>query len=187
MLRPTPGRLIYLLVGLVIGLAALFLYSSVAGFPAYGPFTRATAATSQLKAPTEFSGASLSRSVTANQTATKNAVVLRVNTLEEYGDGFSLTYSLISGQPGEAAPVLQPDRFDVTDDKGGSYHLSTAQSSGNVGAGMSTGYLTFTPAPNADARTLIVSVPHLIAVGAIAETNATKILDGPWQVQIPLR
>jgi hypothetical protein len=186
MFRPTPGRLVYLLVGLVVGLAALYVYSSVAGFPAFLPFLRPTTAP-VVKAPTEFSGASISRSFLANQSITKNAVVLRVNTVEEYGDGFSLTYSLLSGQPGDAAPVLQPDRFDVSDDQGEIYHLSAPESSGTVGAGLSTGYLTFTPALSANARTLTVSVPHLIAVAGVAEANTSKILDGPWQVQVPLR
>lgn len=186
MFRPTPGRLVYLLIGLVVGLAALFVYSSVAGFPAFLPFVRPST-TSSVKAPTEFSGASLSRALLANQTVTKNAVVLRVNTVEEYVDGFSLTYSLLSGQPGDAAPVLQPDRFDVTDDKGGIYHLSAPESSGTVGAGLSTGYLTFTPALSADARAITVSVPHLVTVAGIAGASTSKILDGPWEVQVPLR
>jgi hypothetical protein len=186
MLRPTPGRLIYLLVGLVIGIGVLFAYTSVAGLPTSLSFFRGSTAT-LTKAPTEFTGATLSKTLLANQSITKGAAVLRVNAIEQYADGFSLTYSLLSGLPGEPAPVLQPERFDVTDDRGASYHLSTGQSSGTVGAGLSTGYLSFTPALNVDARTLIVSVPHLLVVGGIAQTNTSKVLDGPWQVQIPLR
>jgi hypothetical protein len=186
MLRPTPGRLIYLLIGLVIGVVALFAYSSVVGLPSSISFFRPSTPPVS-KAPTEFSGATLSRATMANQSFMKGGAILRVNVIEQYGDGFSLTYSLLSGQPGQPAPVLQPERFDVTDDKGSLYHLSLAQSSGTVGAGSSTGYLSFTPALGVDARTLTVSVPHLLVLAGIAETSSSKILDGPWQVQVPLR
>jgi hypothetical protein len=185
MLRPTPGRLLYLAIGLVIGILVLFAFASLAGLPAGLPFFRPSPTVS--KAPTEFSGATLSKVTLANQTITKGGAILRVNAIEQYGDGFSVTYSLLSGQPGQPAPVLQPERFDVTDDKANIYHLSLAQSSGTVGAGLSTGYLSFTPALNADARTLTISVPHLLVLAGIAETSSSKILDGPWQVQVPLR
>ena len=186
MLRPTPGRLIYLLIGLVVGIVALFAYTSLVGLPSGITFFRPST-TSVNKAPTEFSGTTLTRATLANQAMTKGGAILRVNAIEQYGDGFSLTYSLLSGQPGQPAPVLQPERFDVTDDRGTVYHLSLGQSSGTVGAGLSTGYLSFTPAFNSDARTINVSVPHLLVLAGIAETSSSKILDGPWQVQVPLR
>ena len=187
MLRPTPGRLIYLLVGLVIGVVVLFGYSSMAGLPSTGlPFLH-PATPVQTKAPTEFSGATLGRAIVANQAVTKGSATLRINALEQYGDGFSLTYSLTNGKPGELSQVLQPERFDVTDDKGLGYHLSVAGSSAAVGAGLSTGHLAFTPALSTDARTLILSVPHLLVVSGIAESTLPRILDGPWQVQVPLR
>ena len=185
MLRPTPGRLFYLLIGLVIGAVALTVYTAVAGVPSFIPTTRPVVARST--APTEFSGARLGKVITANQEVSKAGATMRVNALEVYDDGFSLTYSIRSGQPGEPAPVLQPERFTVVDDRGGNYRLSVAESSNTIGPGMSSGYLTYTPALNADARTLTISVPHLLLVSGVTESGAARVLDGPWQVLVPLR
>jgi hypothetical protein len=185
MLRPTPGRLVYLLIGLVIGAAALVGYTSVAGFPSFVPVGRS--AVEQPKVPTEFSGATLGRVVTANQAASKAGVIVRVNSLELYSDGFSLTYSVLSGQPGEPAPVLQPERITVVDDRGSSYRLSALGSASSLGPGMSTGYLAYTPALSPDAKTLTVSVPHLLVIGGTSDTGAPRVVDGPWQLVVPLR
>jgi hypothetical protein len=185
MLRPTPGRLVYLLIGLVIGAVVLTAYTSVAGFPSFVPISRS--AVEQPKVPTEFSGATLGRVVSANQAASKAGVTVRVNSLELYGDGFSLTYSVLSGQPGEPAPVLQPERFSVVDDRGGSYRLSALGTASSVGPGMSTGYLSYTPALNPEAKTLTVSVPHLLVVAGTSDSGTPKVVDGPWEMVVPLR
>lgn len=185
MFRPTPGRLFYLLVGLVIGALALYAYTAVAGPPAFLPATRLAATT---PAPSsQFSGTRLVKVIAVNQEATKNGVVVRINTLEEYSDGFSLTYDILSGQPGEPAPVLQPERFGLVDDRGAAYQLSLAGSSATVGPGLSTGDLTFSPALGPDARTLTISVPHLQVVSGTVAANAPQIIDGPWQFQVTLR
>ena len=185
MLRPTPQRLLYLLVGLIIGGAAVLAYSSVGGASLTAPFFGT--APVQPKVAAAFTGATLTKVLPANQNATKGAASLRVNALEIYVDGFSLTYSILSGQPGEPAPVLQPDRFDATDDKGIIYHVSAIGSTSTVAPGLSSGYLTFTPALSPDAKTLTVTVPHLFVVAGISDANAARVLDGPWQVQVALR
>jgi hypothetical protein len=185
MLRPTPGRLLYLLIGLVVGAVVLAGYTTVAGLPSFVPVNRG--ASEQLKVPSEFSGATLGRVVSANQTASKAGVTVRVNSLELYGDGFSLTYSVLSGQPGEPAPVLQPERFTVVDDRGSSYRLSALGSASSLGPGISTGYLSYTPALSPEAKSLTVSVPHLLVVGGTSDANSSRVVDGPWQMVVPLR
>jgi hypothetical protein len=187
MFRPTPGRLLYLLIGLVIGAVVLFAYSSVAGLPTTLSFLKSPATPTTAKAPTVFSGATLNKVLLANQSATKGTAQLRINGVEEYADGFGVTYSILSGQPGEPAPVLQPERFDVVDDNGVSYALSPVGSASTVSPGLSTGYLAFTPALSPDAKQLTVSVPHVLVVSGVADSAAPRVLDGPWQVQIPLR
>lgn len=187
MFRPTPGRLIYLLIGLVIGAVVLTGYTTVAGVPSFVPTPFARPVAVQSKVPTEFSGTKLSKVLAANQEASKAGATVRVNSLEVYDDGFSLTYSILSGQPGEPASVLQPERFAVVDDRGGSYHLSVSGSSNTLGPGMSSGYLSYTPALNPEAKTLTISVPHLLMVSGVTESGTPRIVDGPWQVLVPLR
>jgi hypothetical protein len=183
MFRPTPGRLFYLLVGLVVGGLALYAYTAVVGTPSFLPTTRSAPTTQRQVA--EFSGARLTKVLPVNQEATKSGVLVRINTIEEYADGFSLTYSVLSGQPGEPAPTYQPESFGLADDRGTSYRLSLLGSSSSVGPGLSTGYLSFAPALSPDARSLTVTVPHLVAVGALGD--APRVVDGPWQFQVILR
>jgi hypothetical protein len=185
MFRPTPGRLFYLLIGLVIGAIGLFAYVSVAGTPTFLPVIGGAA--SQPKPTAQFSGTSLSKVFLANQQAVKGGATMRINSVENYADGFSFTYSIVSGQPGEPAPVLQAERFDVSDDKGGVYHLSQLGSTTTPGPGLTMGYLTFTPALNPSATALTVSVPHLLVVSNVSSLGSPAVLDGPWQVAIPLK
>jgi hypothetical protein len=189
MFRPTPGRLFYLLVGLVIGALALAVYVSVAGIPAVlAGLSTSQTAVAQPKVPTEFSATTLGRVLSANQAQSKAGVTVRVNSLELYGDGFSLTYSVLSGQPGEPAQVLQPEGFTVVDDRGGAYRLSALGSASSLAPGMSTGYLAYTPALDPNAKALTVTVPHLLVVSGVAtESTTPRIVDGPWQLSVPLR
>lgn len=192
MLRLTPVRLLYLIFGAVIGAIVFFVYISVAGMPALltslVPAPRTAAQAPSKSTPTlAFAGQTLVKVVSVNQNASKGGVEVRINTLEEYGDGFSLTYNIMGGQPGEPAPVLQPERFTVTDDHGGSYQLSPIGSSATVGPGFSSGYLAFTPALSQQATTLTVTVPHLLVLSDLGETGAPQVIDGPWQIQVPVR
>src|SRR6185437_1085745 len=150
MLRLTPVRLLYLIFGAVIVAIVFFVYVSVAGTPAFltslVPTPRTAAQAPSQSTPTfAFGGQTLVKVVSVNQNASKGGVEVRINALEEYGDGFSLTYNIMGGQPGEPAPVLEPERFTVTDDHGGSYQLSPTGSSATVSPGFSSGYLAFTP------------------------------------------
>lgn len=190
MLRLTPVRLLYLIVGAVIGAIVIFAYTSVAGTPSIlsSVLPSARSATpSAAGAPTSFTGRTLTKVLSVNQEATKGEMQVRINTLEEYSDGFSLTYSIMGGQPGEPAPVLQPERFTVTDDHGGSYQLSPLGSTATVGPGFSSGYLAFSPALSPRATTLTVTVPHLLVLSDLGETGTPQVVDGPWQVQVPVR
>ncbi|MGH2458326.1 MAG: hypothetical protein ACRDIY_05605 [Chloroflexota bacterium] len=192
MLRLTPVRLLYLIIGAVIGAAVFFVYVSVAGTPAFltslVPAPRATTQAPSKTAPTfAFGGQTLVKVVSVNQNASKGGVEVRINALEEYGDGFSLTYDIMGGQPGEPAPVLEPERFSVIDDHGGSYQLSSVGSSATVGPGLSSGYLAFTPALSQQATTLTVTVPHLLVLSDLGENGAPQVIDGPWQIQVPVR
>lgn len=186
MLRPTPGRLMYLLIGLIIGIVALTGYIVVAGIPTFLPSTRTNVAATGRPA-NEFTGTKLMRVQPVNLEASKGGVTVRINALEEYSDGFSLTYGLLSGQPGEPAPVLQPERFTLTDDRGTTYRLSPRGSSFVVGPGLSTGYLSFSPALSSDARTLTVTVPHALAVTDVSESGTPRVITGPWEIKVTLR
>ena len=189
MLRPTPARVLYLIAGVVIGAIALFVYTSIAGAPTFlssvMPTTRSTG--QPASAPTVFTGRTLDKILPVNQLATKGSVQLRINTLEEYSDGFSLTYSIVGDQTGEPAPVLKPERFSVTDDRGSSYQLSPLGSTATVAPGLSVGYLSFSPALDKEASALTVTVPHLLVVSGVDETGEPRVIDGPWQVKVPLR
>lgn len=185
MLRPTPGRLLYLLIGLVIGGIALYAYIAAAGTPAFLPPLRGSQPTQ--RPSTEFTGTKLVKVLPVNQEVTKSGVLVRINSVEEYADGFSLTYSIIGGQPGEPAPVLQPDRFAVIDDRGGNYQLSAIGSAATVAPGLSAGYLSFAPALDPNARTLTVTVPHLMTVSTLGTAGGSQVIDGPWQVQVGLK
>ncbi|HLG51134.1 MAG TPA: hypothetical protein VKY56_05790 [Chloroflexota bacterium] len=190
MLRPTPARVLYLLIGAVIGVIGLSIYGSLAGpLPFLAPLVPGArgGAPGVTVAPRVFSGRTLVKVVPVNQAATKGTVQVRINTLEEYSDGFSLTYSIISGQEGEPAPVLQPERFALTDDRGGSYSLSPLGSTATSGPGLSAGYLSFSPAIGPEVRTLTVTVPHLLILSEVGEGGQPRVLDGPWQVHVPVR
>lgn len=190
MLRLTPVRVLYLIIGMVIGAAVFFAYTTVAGTPAFLTSVARSAhptATVAPTAPAVFSGKALTRVRPVNQQAARGGVALRINSLEEYSDGFSLTYSILGGQPGEPAPVLQPERFALTDDRGTIYELSPLGSSATVAPGLSTGYLAFQPALARDANTLTVTVPHLLVVSNAARPGEPRVVDGPWQIEVPLR
>jgi|GEM_PF-5920184 len=186
MLGAMLGRLFYLLLGVILGVVVLFAYGSTNGLPAFLPQVKTEGITTKTTAPTAFGGGTLVKVLPIAQEANKSGVVVRVNSLEEYSDGFSLTYSMISGQPGEPAPVLQPDRVSVTDDQGTVYQLSTLGSSATVGPGLSTGYLAFSPALNPAAKTLTVTVPHALSVAQITANGTPQVIDGPWQIAINL-
>jgi len=192
MFRPTPVRVLYLVVGLVIGAIALYGYISVAGAPAFLtsilPMTAPrSGAQPGAEAPAAFTGRILDKILPVNQEATKGGVQVRINTLEEYSDGFTLTYSIVGGEPGEPAPVLQPERFVVADDRGASYQVSPLGSAATVGPGLSDGYLAFSPALSTQASALTVTVPHVLVLSNTPESGAPQVVDGPWQVQVPLR
>jgi len=187
MFRLTPVRLIYLLVGLVIGVILFFGYVSFAGVPSILPTLSAVHQAPTARPIAEFSGQQLIKVVMVNKEVTKAGATVRVNALEEYSDGFSLTYDVLGATGSQTALTLQPDQFTVTDDRGQTYRMSTLASAGTVGPNFSTGYLAFSPAIDPQVKTLTVTLPHLIIVSGILNVDQPRILDGPWQIQVPLQ
>src|SRR5262245_25734547 len=119
--RPTPARIFYLLIGLVLGLVAvvavqtLLLPSLVASLP-FGFGTPPPPAAPA--GPSQFSGGTLERVQPVNLSQERGSVAIRVNTLELYHDGFSFTYSMTSPRGGAAPQTLEPETFQVADDRG---------------------------------------------------------------------
>lgn len=187
MFRLTPVRLVYLLVGLVLGAVFFFGYVSFAGMPAVLPTLSAVHPSPTTHPVAEFSGQQLIKVVMVNKAVTKAGATVRVNALEEYSDGFSLTYDVLGATDSPTALTLQPDRFTVVDDRGQTYQMSTMASTGTVGPNFSTGYLAFSPAIDPQAKALTVTLPHLIVVSGILNVDQPRILDGPWQIQVPLQ
>jgi len=160
---------------------------NVAGMPAFVPSLPSAHPTSTSRLVVGFTGQRLLKVVTVNQAVTKAGATLRVNSLEEYSDGFSLTYDVLSTPDSQTALTLQPDRFNVVDDRGQTYSMSTLASTGTVGPNFSTGYLAFSPAIDPQAKSLTVTLPHLIVISGILNVDQPRIIDGPWQIQVPLQ
>src|SRR5437868_3222956 len=103
--RPTPARLLYLLVGLVLGLVGMIAIQSylLPSLASSLPFGLGTPAPPAVPAgPSQFTGSALERVQPVNLPQDRGGVVIRVNTLELYRDGFTFTYSLISPRVGAA-------------------------------------------------------------------------------------
>jgi len=178
MLRPTLARMIYLLFGLIIGAVALFFGAR------YVPINLGRApAPTPLPTPAQFSGAVLDHVLSVGSQATHNGVTVRLNSLELYSDGLSLTYAVIGDRVGATARVLDAETFVVSDDRGTSYTMSPFLGSSVPTAGYTPGYVSFSPAVPKDAKTITVVVPHVIVIGARGD-GQTRVVDGPWQFQV---
>src|SRR5437867_759949 len=117
--RPTPVRILYMIVGILIGAAILFAYVNVFGAPRVLSLGRP--ASESTPSAAAFSGSKLVKTVAINQQASKSNIHVRLNSLEHYSDGISITYSILSSETVAVPPVLQPDAFQLTDDKGRQY------------------------------------------------------------------
>lgn len=186
--RPTPARLLYLVIGLVLGiLAALaiqryLLPSIVASLPFGSPAPTPVV----LGGPAQFTAGQLERVVAVNLAREHGGVTVRLNTLELYHDGFTLTYAVLSGRGGVSAPTLEPETFQASDDRGTSYTLTPLASGSILSAGLTTGLASFTPAPPSDVRQVRVVVPNVIAVGLRLREGQTRVTSGPWEFVVPL-
>src|SRR5438132_218164 len=108
--RPTPARILYLLVGLVLGLLGAlalqsYLLPSLAASLPSG--LGAPPPPAPPAGPSQFTGGTLERVQPVNLTQDRGGVAIRLNTLEQYRDGFTFTYSLTSPRGGAAPPTLE--------------------------------------------------------------------------------
>src|SRR5437660_1315939 len=101
--RPTPARILYLLVGLVLGLIGV-IAAQIYLLPALAlslPFGLGAAPPPAAPAgPSQFTGGTLERVQFVNLSQDRGGVAIRVNSLELYKDGFTFTYSLTGPRGG---------------------------------------------------------------------------------------
>ena len=188
--RPTPARILYLLVGLVLGLVGMvvlqsYLLTSLASSLPFGLGTPPPPATPS--GPIQFTGSALDRVQPVNLTQDRGGVAIRVNTLELYKDGFTFTYSLIGPRGGAAPSTLEPETFQVADDRATAYTMSPLGTTAAASAGFTAGMVSFTPAPPAEVRALRVSVPNALAIGLRIREGQSRVVPGPWEFQVPIQ
>jgi hypothetical protein len=187
--RPTPARILYLIVGLVLGVVAAFVgqryfLSSIA---ASLPFAAAPPTPVVASGPSQFTAAQIERIAPVNLVQERDGVAVRLDALELYRDGFTLTYAVLSGRGGVSAPTLEPETFHASDDRGTSYTLTPLASGAVLSAGLTTGLASFTPAPPAEVRQVRVAVPNLVAVGFRLREGQPRVVAGPWEFVVPVR
>src|SRR5437870_2251374 len=161
--RPTPARILYLLVGLVLGLVGMIALQSflLPSLVVSLPFGFGTPPPPAAPAgPSQFTGSSLERVQPVNLVQDRGGVAIRINSLELYRDGFTFTYSLTSPRSGAAPQTLEPETFQVADDRGTAYTLSPLGTTAVASAGFTAGMASFTPAPPAEVRASRVAVPN---------------------------
>jgi hypothetical protein len=188
--RPTPARILYLLVGLVLGLIGMvalqtyvgpaLLSSLPLGFGVAPPPPPPSG-------PTQFTGGSLERVIAINLPQDHGGVVLRVNSLELYHDGLTFTYTLTGPRTGATPQTLEPETFVVTDDRATAYALSPLGTTAVTSAGLTTGMASFTPAPPPEVRAIRITVPNALAVGLRPREGQSRVVAGPWELQVPLQ
>src|SRR5579885_2532872 len=186
--RPTPARILYLIVGVVLGLILMVFVQSYFGpaLMASLPFVGASpASVAPPTGPIQLTAGTLDKVQMVNQIQEKGGVQLRLNTLELYKDGFALTYTLTSGR-GAAPETIEPETFVVTDDRNTPYTLSTLGTSAAASAGFTAGLVSFTPAPPAELRTLRVTVPNALTLGLRPPPSQSRVIAGPWDFTIQL-
>ena len=187
--RPTPARILYLLIGIVLGIVLLIagerylLPSLTAELPG---FLGGTPPPALPTGPSQFTGGQLDRVQMVNLVQDKNGVQLRLNTLELYKDGFAITYSLTSGR-GASPQTLEPEAFVVSDPRNTAYTTSSLGTAAATSAGFTAGMISFTPVPPPDVRELRVTVANAIALGLRPREAQSRVVSGPWEFQIPLQ
>lgn len=188
--RPTPARILYLVIGVVLGIVLLIagerylLPSLTAELPAFlgGGAPPPAVATG----PSQFTGGQLDRVQMVNLVQDKNGVQLRLNTLELYKDGFTISYSLTSGR-GASPQTLEPETFVVSDPRNTAYTTSSLGTAAATSAGFTAGIVSFTPVPPPDVRELRVTVANAISLGLRPREAQSRVVGGPWEFQIPLQ
>ena len=187
--RPTPARIFYLLIGLVLGLLVAFAVMQyvVPGIAAGLSLGGAAPPPPVATGPRQFTATQLERVAAVNLVQEKNAVTVRLNALELYGDGFALTYAVLSGRSGVSPLTLEPETFQASDDRGTPYTISPVGSGASLSAGFTSGMVSFTPAPPTEVRQLRVVVPNVIAVGLRLREGQPRVTAGPWEFTVTVR
>jgi hypothetical protein len=187
--RPTPARILYLLVGLVLGIVGAYAVQQyvLPSLSASLPFGNAAPAPVVATGPSQFTAAQLERVAAVNLAQEKNGVTVRLNSLELYADGFALTYAVLSGRTGVSAPTLEPEGFQVSDERGTAYTISPVASGASLSAGFTSGMVSFTPAPPTEVRQLRVVVPNVLAVGLRLREGQSRVTAGPWEFTVTVR
>jgi hypothetical protein len=186
--RPTPARILYLLIGLLLGLAGtiavqvLVVPSLLASLPFGGTPTPVP-----VTGPAQFTSQTLERVGALNMSQDRGGVAVRLNALELFRDGVTITYSLTSGRAGASPQTIEPETFVLTDDRGTVYTLTPLGTSAVASAGLTTGMASFTPAPPPEARSLRLTVPNALALGLRPREGQSRVISGPWEFQLPLR
>lgn len=186
--RPTPARIFYMLIGTVLGLVLFFVGQNyfIPSLLHEMPFLGAAPTPVVPTGPSQFTAAALERVQLLNLVQDRNGVQLRLNTMETYRDGFSITYSLTSGR-GTAPMTLEPETFVASDGRNTPYSISPLGSSAAASAGFTSGIVSFTPAPPADVRELRLSVPNAISLSLRPRETQSRVVSGPWEFQVPLQ
>jgi hypothetical protein len=186
--RPTPARIFYMLIGIILGFVVLIGIQNyvIPSLLHEMPFLGAAPTPVAPAGPTQFTASALERVQLLNLVQDKNGVQLRLNTLETYRDGFSITYSMTSGR-GTAPQTLEPETFVVSDGRNTAYSMSPLGSAAAASAGFTTGVVSFTPAPPTETRELRISVPNAISLSLRPREAQSRVVAGPWDFQIPLQ
>jgi len=188
--RPTPARIFYLLIGLVLGLIVTIgtQFWLIPALIADLPFGLGATPTPVVPAgPIQFTGANLERVLVAKAAQEKGGVTIRINSVELYRDGLSFTYSLTSARTGASPQVLEPETFQVSDDRGTAYAISPLGTASVPSAGLTTGIASFTPAPPPEARTIRILIPNALAIGLRPAAGQPRVAAGPWELSVALR
>jgi len=187
--RPTPARILYLAVGLLLGIAVAVAvqFYVLPRLSAALPFGNPAPAPAVASGPSQFTAAQLERVASVNLAQEKNAVTVRLNALELYRDGFALTYAVLSGRAGVSPPTLEPESFVASDDRGTAYTISAVGSGASLSAGFTSGMVAFTPAPPTDVGQVRIVVPNVIAVGLRLREGQARITAGPWEFAVAVR
>jgi hypothetical protein len=177
-------RVLYGIVGLIVGGALVWF-----GLQSFGSYLGLSTGGGQEKqaaaAPTEFLAGPMLRTVGANQYVEQGGVGFRVNSLEIYADGIALTYSVIPPRAATGRMSLVPDSFEVYDNAAGVYLVREDLSAASVGPYQTRGYLTLTPTVSAGVKSVTVKIQHMTILGTAGD-GQSKVLEGPWQIEIPL-
>ena len=187
--RPTPARILYLAIGLIVGLALTIgiQFWVLPGVIANLPFIPREPVAVVPSGPSQFIASTLERVLVVNLTQQVGNVVMRVNALEVFQDGITLTYTVTNGRGTATALTIEPDTFSMTDERGTAYTISNLGTGAVPSAGLTVGMVSFTPAPPLETRGLRLVIPNVLSLNLRPREGQSRVVGGPWEFQIPFR